>query len=86
MKAFLVDEIESEAGYGQRLEDQYLFPTEELAKEFVKAYNEKHNNQSTTPSWYMYQKYIGEVDVTPEIYEKKVYKGDLVIIPNIGEK
>ena len=40
MKVFLVNEIESEAGWGSKIDEQHIFPTADLAKEFVKAYNE----------------------------------------------
>ena len=33
MRVFLVHEIESERGWGPRIEDRYLFPTEEKALE-----------------------------------------------------
>ena len=46
--------IESERGWGQRIDEVKEFETEELAKKFVKEYNEKHNNQTTVPDWYMY--------------------------------
>ena len=85
MKVFLVDEIESEAGWGSRREDQYIFPTSDLAKEFCCAYNEKYNNEKSTPSWYMRQDYQGEVQVSKTQFEKFKYKGDLVKMPDVWE-
>ena len=81
MDAFLVDEMEFERGLGSRREDQYLFPTEALAKEFVEKYNTKHNNQGTVPDWYMRQDYIGLVKVTETQFNKFKYTGDYVNMP-----
>lgn len=85
MKVFLVDEIESEAGWGSRREDQYIFPTSDLAKEFCMKYDEKYNNEKSAPSWYMKQEYQGEVKVNKEKFEKFKYKGDLVKMPDVWE-
>lgn len=81
MDAFLVDEMEFERGWGSRREDQYLFPTEALAKEFVEKYNTKHNNQGTVPDWYMRQDYIGEVQVTVSQFNAKKYTGTRIKMP-----
>jgi hypothetical protein len=81
MKVFLVDEIEFEAGWGARREDQYLFPSEELAIEFAESYNREHNSKLVNPEWYMRQDYIGEVDVNETQFEAKKYKGNRVVMP-----
>lgn len=81
MQVFLVDEMEFERGWGSRREDQYLFPTAELAQEFCRTYNTKYNNQSSAPDWYMRQDYIGPVTVNKEQFDKKRYKGTLVTMP-----
>jgi hypothetical protein len=78
MKAHLVHEMEYERGWGSRIEDRYLFPSEESAKDFCKAYDAKYNTSKTVPDWYMTQQYIGEVGVDEEQYEKLKYKGTLV--------
>lgn len=46
--------IESEAGWGQRVDEVKKFPSREEAEAFVKEYNNKYNPpRSETPSWYM---------------------------------
>ena len=44
--------IESERGWGQRVDEYRRFATKELAAAFVKDYN-KDNNQASAPDWYM---------------------------------
>jgi hypothetical protein len=46
--------IESERGWGQKVEDVVLFETHEDAVKFVTFYNQKYNNKPTVPDWYMY--------------------------------
>lgn len=81
MIVYLVNEMEYELGWGSRCEDQYMFPTEELALEFCRKYDEKYNTASSTPDWYMRQEYQGRVNVDKETFEKKRYKGTLVTMP-----
>ena len=45
--------IESEAGWGQKIDEVKEFDTKEAAIKFVTDYNKKYNNQVTTPSWYI---------------------------------
>ena len=52
-KNFAVEIIESEAGWGQRLDETKYFETYEEAEKFMKEYN-KENNLPVTPRWYMY--------------------------------
>ena len=52
-KNFAIEIIESEAGWGQRLDETKYFETYEEAEKFMKDYN-KENNLSKVPSWYMY--------------------------------
>jgi hypothetical protein len=49
--------IESEAGWGQRVDEIKEFDTLELAQEFCKKFNE-YNNQKNVPYWYMYAEII----------------------------
>lgn len=49
--------IESEAGWGQRVDEIKTFSTKLAAENFVKEFNQ-HNNLSYTPSWYMYAEII----------------------------
>lgn len=50
---FIVDVIESERGWGQKLDEQKEFETYEGAVDFIKDFN-KDNTQSVVPDWYMY--------------------------------
>ena len=81
MKVHLVNEIESEAGWGSHDSDQYLFPSEELALEFCNKYHDTHNNLSYVPDTYYRQEYHGVVNVNEAQYTKHKYKGDLVVMP-----
>lgn len=45
--------IESEYGWGQRIDEVLEFPTHREADEFAASYNQKHNNQSEAPNWYI---------------------------------
>jgi hypothetical protein len=46
--------IESESGWGQRVDETKTFSTLAKAEAFIKAYNEKYNNKRKVPDWYMY--------------------------------
>lgn len=48
-----VDIIESEAGWGQRLDETKEFESEESAEKFRTAFNAS-NNKDVVPDWYMY--------------------------------
>ncbi len=50
-----VDIIESERGWGQKIDDTLYFDEEKDAKEFVKLYNQD-NDKPEVPDWYMYAK------------------------------
>ena len=52
--------IESEAGWGERVDDVLEFDTRIEAEAYVADFN-KDNDEATTPSWYMYA-YIDEDD------------------------
>lgn len=45
--------IESERGWGQRVDDTKEFDTMDEARDFIREYN-ADNNEPTTPDWYMY--------------------------------
>lgn len=56
MTAYRVDIIESERGWGQRVDDHKYFqgPTSKKeADDFVKKFNSQ-NNLPAAPDWYMY--------------------------------
>jgi hypothetical protein len=48
-----VDMLESERGWGQKVDESFYFKTKEEADKYVKDYNEKHNNKSEVPDWYI---------------------------------
>lgn len=48
-----VELIESELGWGLRIDEVIEFETEAKAKAFVKKFNSR-NNEPTVPDWYMY--------------------------------
>lgn len=85
MKVYAVDEWEHERGWGSKVEDTYIFPTPELAKEFVMVYNKKYNSEDTVPDWYMRQEYVGEISVTKKQFDRYKYKGTLVKMPENWE-
>ena len=53
-----VNIIESERGWGRKIDEVRYFETEASAKMFVEEYN-KVNNLDTVPDWYMYASYEG---------------------------
>lgn len=50
---FKVEIIESERGWGKKIDEIKEFDTKELAEEFIKKYNSQ-NDLPYTPDWYMY--------------------------------
>ena len=57
-KKYRVDIIESEAGWGQSIDETLYFETETEAIEYCKTYNNKHNPpMDQTPNWYIYARY-----------------------------
>ncbi len=52
MTKILVDIIESERGWGQRLDETKEFDTIEEAVAYVKEFN-SHNDKETVPDWYL---------------------------------
>lgn len=45
--------MESEAGWGQRVEETKYFDELDKAEKYVEDFN-SHNNEPVAPSWYMY--------------------------------
>lgn len=45
--------IESEAGWGRKIDEIKEFNSREEAVKFVTDYNKKYNNKKVTPSWYI---------------------------------
>jgi hypothetical protein len=56
--AYRVDIIESERGWGQKLDETLYFDNEEEAREYVRAFNAR-NTETTVPDWYMRADYCG---------------------------
>ena len=50
---YRVDLIESERGWGQRVDDQKYFDSIEEAEEYAATFNSQ-NNLNYVPDWYMY--------------------------------
>lgn len=50
---FRVDIIESERGWGQKIDEQKFFDDATEAYKFVEDFN-KQNNLDYVPDWYMY--------------------------------
>lgn len=48
--------IESERGWGQKIDEKIFFDSIEEAEKYVKKYNEKYNRLEKVPDWYMYAK------------------------------
>ena len=48
-----VEIIESERGWGSKIDEIREFDTREEAEEFVEEFN-SHNNKDRVPDWYMY--------------------------------
>ena len=60
VSAYRVDIIESERGWGQKVDEVKYFSNEVEAKEFVKLFNSK-NTSNNVPDWYMYADFRGKV-------------------------
>lgn len=73
--AYLVYMIESEEGYGSKVDEILYFKTKELALQYVKEYNERYNNLGVTPSWYIVAQYYGckMVDMTNKQFTETWY-------------
>lgn len=56
--AHRVDIIESERGWGQKIDETIYFDNEPEAREYVRQYN-RRNTAKEVPDWYMYAEYVG---------------------------
>ena len=59
--AYKVVIIESERGWGQKIDETIYYDNEAEAKKFVADYNRKHNPPGPAPDWYMIAEYVGKV-------------------------
>lgn len=58
---YKVEIIESEAGWGSKVDQTLYFDDELEAIQHVKEYNSKWNNNMDVPGWYMAAQYCGKV-------------------------
>ena len=57
MKKTKVEIIESERGWGQKVDSLKEFDSLKEAEDFVRKYNSK-NTKDTVPDWYMYARIV----------------------------
>jgi hypothetical protein len=57
--AFRVDIIESERGWGSKIDESIYFDNEAEARQYADDYNRKYNNLDYVPDWYMRAEYVG---------------------------
>lgn len=57
---YAVDLIESERGWGQKIEETKYFYTEEEARRFERDFNAQ-NDEDYAPDWYIFAQYGGRV-------------------------
>lgn len=58
---YRVDIIESERGWGSKIDDTIYFDNEREAVTYVQEYNDKYNPPGPAPDWYMIARYVGKV-------------------------
>ena len=59
--AFKVELTEYERGWGQKPWDTLYFDNEAEARQWAIDYNNKHNNETEVPDWYVVAEYRGSV-------------------------
>lgn len=59
--AYRVDIIESERGWGSKIDETIYYDNEAEARAYVKEYNDKYNPPGPAPDWYMVAEYVGRV-------------------------
>lgn len=57
---YKVEIIESERGWGSKIDEVKYFSTKESAEKFVKEFNSA-NDKDVVPDWYMYARYCGKI-------------------------
>lgn len=60
-KVYRVDIVESERGWGQKIDETLYFDNEDEARNYADDYNRKHNTLDYVPDWYMRAEYVGKV-------------------------
>lgn len=64
-KKVKVEIIESEKGWGQKIDEIMEFDSKEEAENFCRDYNNKYNPpRDTVPEWYMYARLEGQATFT----------------------
>ena len=59
--AYRVDIIESERGWGSKIDETKYFDNEAEARKWANDYNAKYNTATQVPDWYMRAEYVGKV-------------------------
>lgn len=59
--AYRVDIIESERGWGSKVDESIYFDNQAEAVKYADDYNNKYNTAKEVPDWYMYARYAGKV-------------------------
>lgn len=60
-KVYRVNIIESERGWGSKIDETKYFDNEQESLDFVKSYNDEYNSSGSVPDWYMIAEYCGRV-------------------------
>lgn len=72
---YRVNIIESESGWGSRVDETKDFDTPGEAMGFTKEYNARYNNAERTPDWYMVAQYVGET-IVEELPRSPLFMSD----------
>lgn len=59
--AYRVDIIESERGWGSKIDETIYFDNEAEARKYAIDYNNTYNTAIEVPDWYMRADYVGKV-------------------------
>jgi hypothetical protein len=59
--AYKVNIIESERGWGSKIDEVLYFDNEAEARAYVKNYNDTYNTATEVPDWYMVAEYVGKI-------------------------
>jgi len=74
--------IESERGWGQRVDETRLFDTKQEAEAFCHKFNSS-NTEPTAPDWYMRADYAGLAEADEKAPEEKKTPKDAPKISNL---
>ena len=58
---YQVDIIESERGWGSKIDETIYFDNEAEARQYAIDYNKEHNTAASAPDWYVRADYAGAV-------------------------